>query len=58
MLLKHQYKMLSLSKVNASGLSNNWFWRVRSVACRFYWSEASPKGSSLERLPTLWGEKA
>ena len=56
MLLKHQYKLLS--KVNALGLSNNWFWRVRSVACRFYRLKASPKGSSLERFPMLWGTKS
>ena len=58
MLLKHQYKLLSLSRVNAPGLPNNWFWRARSVACRFYQLEAIPVGSSLERFPTLWGTKS
>uniref|UniRef100_A0A2N9J6Q7 Bifunctional dihydrofolate reductase-thymidylate synthase n=1 Tax=Fagus sylvatica TaxID=28930 RepID=A0A2N9J6Q7_FAGSY len=46
---EHEYKLLSLSGVNAPGLPSNWFWRVGSVARRFYCLEASPKGSSLER---------
>ena len=30
----------------------NWFWRVGSIVRRFfYWLEASPKSSSLERFP-------
>lgn len=39
--------------VNAPELQDNWFWQVGSVACRFYWLEASPMGSSLERFPML-----
>ena len=35
----------------SSGLPGNWFWQVGSVVRRFYyWLEASPKGSSLERF--------
>ena len=30
--------------------------RVGLVAGRFYWLEANPKGSSLERFPTLSGK--
>ena len=33
--------------------TGNGFWQVGSIACRFYRLEASPKGSSLERFPTL-----
>ena len=43
-------RLLSPSGANASGLFGNWSWEVGSVACRFYWLEVSPKGSSLERL--------
>ena len=43
-------RLLSPSGANASGLFGNWSWEVGSVACRFYWLEGSPKGSSLERL--------
>ena len=34
-------------------LRDNWLWWVGLVACRFYWLELSPKGSSLERFPKL-----
>jgi hypothetical protein len=30
----HEDKLLSLSGVNVHVLPDNWFWRVRSVACR------------------------
>jgi hypothetical protein len=49
----HEHKLVSLSGVNALGLPDNWFWRVGSIARRFYCLEVSPKGSSLERFPTL-----
>ena len=39
--------------VNAPGLPGNWFLRVGLVARKFYCLEANPKGSSLERFPTL-----
>ena len=47
----HEHKLLSPSRVNATGLPNNWFWR------RFYCLEASPKGSSLIRFLTLKKKK-
>jgi hypothetical protein len=34
-----------------------WFWWVGSVASRFYGLESSPKGSFLERFPTLSKKK-
>ena len=34
-----------------------WFWQVGSVASRFYGLESSPKGSILERFPTLSKKK-
>ena len=37
--------------VNAPEFRDNWFWWVVLVAHKFYWLEASPKGSSLERFP-------
>jgi hypothetical protein len=42
---------------NALGLPDNWFWQVGSIARRFYCLEASPKGSSLERFPSLYIKK-
>ncbi len=39
--------------VNAPRLPDNCIWRVGLVARRFYCLEASPKGCSLERFPTL-----
>ncbi len=54
----HEYKLLNPLGVNAPGLLDNWFWRVGLVARRFYYLEASPKGSSLERFPTLSKKKA
>jgi hypothetical protein len=50
-------QVLSPSGVNAPGLSCNSFWRVGSVDYRFYCLEASSKGSSLERFPTLLKKK-
>jgi hypothetical protein len=44
---EHEYKLLSPSRVNVFGLSGNWFWRVGSVAYRFYCLEANPKDSLL-----------
>ena len=44
----HEYKLLNSLRVNAPWLLNNWFWWVGSIACRFYWVEASPKGYSLK----------
>jgi hypothetical protein len=41
----HEYKLLSLSRVNVSGLFGNWIWLVGLVACRFYCLEVSLKGS-------------
>ena len=38
--------------------TGNGFWQVGSIACRFYRLEASPKGSSLERFPTLSKKKS
>uniref|UniRef100_A0A2N9GK67 Major facilitator superfamily (MFS) profile domain-containing protein n=1 Tax=Fagus sylvatica TaxID=28930 RepID=A0A2N9GK67_FAGSY len=38
------------SGLNAPGLPGNWFWQVGSVARRFYYLEASPNGSFVERL--------
>ena len=52
-LILDEYKLLSSSGLNALGSPDNWFWRVGLVAHRFYCLEASPKGSSLERFPTL-----
>ena len=49
--------MLNLSGVNALRLPGNWFWQVGSVALRLYYLEASLKGSSLERFPTLSKKK-
>ena len=49
--------MLNLSGVNALRLPGNWFWWVGSVALRLYYLEASLKGSSLERFPTLSKKK-
>ena len=46
--LGHEYKLLNALRVNAPWLLNNWFWWVGSIACRFYWVEASPKGYSLK----------
>ena len=53
----HEYKLLSPSGVNAPGLPGNWFWQAGLVARRFYCLEVSPKGSSLERFPTLSKKK-
>ena len=47
------YKLLCPSGVNALGLPGNWFWQAGLVVRRFYYLEVSPKGSSLERFPTL-----
>ena len=49
--------LLSPSGANAPGLPDTWFWRVWSVARRFYCLETSPKGSSLGRFPTLSKKK-
>ena len=34
--LGHEYKLLSPLGMNAPGLLGNLFWRVGSVACKFY----------------------
>lgn len=47
---EHEYKLLSLLGMNDPGLSDYWFWWVGSVVRKFYWLEASLKGSSLERF--------
>ena len=43
--------------VNAHGLPNNWFWRVGSVARKFYCLEANRNDSFLERSPTYQEKK-
>ena len=45
--------LLSPSGVNASGLSDNWFWRVGLFVRRFFYLVTSLKGSSLERFSML-----
>ena len=45
----HKHKPLSSSGIDAPGLRC-----VGLVACRFYLLKASPRGSSLERFPTLY----
>ena len=53
----HEHTLRSPLGVNATGLRGNWFWRVRSVAGRFYCLETSSKGSSLKRFLTLSKKK-
>lgn len=54
---RHENKLLSPSKVNASGLPSNLLWQVL-VSHRFYQAIGEFKGISLERFPNLSKSKS
>uniref|UniRef100_A0A2N9GWX1 Chromatin-remodeling complex ATPase n=2 Tax=Fagaceae TaxID=3503 RepID=A0A2N9GWX1_FAGSY len=48
-VFRHEHKLLSLLGVNAPRLLGNWFWRVKSVASRFYCLEYTIEEKVIER---------